>query len=300
MEQIGSILKNTPSSTANAVKATAREARKAGIKVENVMPKRCEYCGRLLQPTGLLIDFFGGKRLVRQKDEYELCDCEGAKEHRKREALKWEEQQKAEQEQAYRKWIERAVIEGRIGKRFVNRTFDSFTVTPEKQEAYDTTKAFADNFPHHLETGEGLMLAGGYGTGKTHLAAAIFHEVIKQGYQPIFGTLISLLGQVKASYDGAGESEDKIIRRYAKCNLLIIDDLGKERPTEWLLEKAYHIINSRYEDCLPVVVTTNYGIDELAKRLAVGENSQTAEAIVSRIYEMCQGVLMNWGDYRKS
>jgi len=145
------------------------------------------------------------------------------------------------------------------------------------------------------------LLTGTYGTGKTHLAAAICHELIKQGYQPIFGTMITLLGKIKATYsdDESAETEERIINTYLNCDLLIIDDLGKEKVSEWTLEKLYYVINSRYEDCLPIVITTNYDPEKLVRRLTVKDNFETAEAIVSRICETCIGVKMNWADQRK-
>ena len=73
------------------------------------------------------------------------------------------------------------------------------------------------------------------------------------------------------------------------CDLLIIDDLGKEKVSEWTLEKLYYVINSRYEDCLPIVITTNYDPEKLVRRLTVKDNFETAEAIVSRICEPASG-----------
>ncbi len=192
------------------------------------------------------------------------------------------------------------IRESKLGKRFESRTFKNFQVNDKNRGAYETTKQYAREFSKYKRNGTGLLLTGSYGTGKTHLAAAICHELIRGNHQPIFGTMISLLGNIKATYgdEYAEETEQQILNKYINCDLLIIDDLGKERPTEWALEQLYYVINSRYEDCKPIVITTNYA-DKLVSRLTCKDNIETAEAIVSRIHEMCVGVLMNWEDYRK-
>ena len=94
-------------------------------------------------------------------------------------------------------------------------------------------------------------------------------------------------------------TELSIIDNYSKVPLLIIDDLGKERPSEWTLEKLFTIINNRYENNLPVVITTNYNRDRLRERLANRTNYEIADAIISRLYEMCKGINIKGTDKRK-
>ena len=81
--------------------------------------------------------------------------------------------------------------------------------------------------------------------------------------------------------------------------MLIIDDLGKERPSEWTLEKLFTIINNRYENNLPVIITTNYNRDKLRERLANNKNYEIADSIISRLYEMCKGLAIYGNDKRK-
>lgn len=280
--------------------ATLVEARQAGVSTDAV-PVECEFCGKSLQPVGLLVTAFEEPRWLRRPDDYEECSCPGAVEQREAWRKEEEAARKAERERAYREKVDRMIKDSRLGKRFRTRTFETYRINEQKKAVYEVVKGYADNFVEHKERGKGLYLSGGFGTGKTHLAAALCHEVIRQGYQPIFGTMITLLEKIKASYNGAKETEWQIIDRYIRCDLLIIDDLGKERPTSWALERLYGIINARYEDCRPVVITANYDISQLEERLAIGDNdTETAGAIVSRIYEMCQGVPLTWGDVRKT
>ena len=102
-----------------------------------------------------------------------------------------DQEEQAKKEAAYRDRIERMVKESKLGKRFRTRTFDTFQVSDKNREAYQTAKQYTEKFKEYLEDGTGLLLTGTYGTGKTHLAAAICHELIRK-YQPIFGTMITL------------------------------------------------------------------------------------------------------------
>ena len=142
-------------------------------------------------------------------------------------------------------------------------------------------------------------MVGNNGVGKTHLACSIANELIKNGIPIIYGTLINLLAELRNSYDSDNNiSEMEIIKLYEKVDLLIIDDLGKEKPSEWGLEKLFTIINSRYENNLPVIITTNYNQNSLAERLSLNGEIETAKSIISRLYEMCYLVKINDIDHR--
>jgi len=281
-------------------RVTIDEARKYIDNIQDIAPQRCEFCGKELKPVGLLFHVLGKWWWI-YNHEYEACDCEEAKRIRELKRIEEEKRLQEEKERAYREKIEKMIIESKLGERFRTRTFENFIVNDKNRYAYETAKKYSTEFEKHKKDGLGLIFVGSYGTGKTHLAAAICHELIKQNYQPIFGTMITLLEKIKATYDDeyAKENEEQVIDKYTRCDLLVIDDLGKERPTEWAIEKLYYIINTRYERNLPIVITTNYSIDKLINRLTVKDNVETAEAIVSRLYEMCVGIQMEWEDFRK-
>ena len=81
--------------------------------------------------------------------------------------------------------------------------------------------------------------------------------------------------------------------------MLIIDDLEKERPSEWTLEKLFTIVNNRYENNLPIIITTNYNKEKLRKRLLCNNNEEIVDSIISRLYEMCRGIIIFGKDKRK-
>ncbi|WP_078665681.1 MULTISPECIES: ATP-binding protein [Carboxydocella] len=306
MQRIGEILfpGTSSDSTQEALieNVPLSQAAELGAKVPDIKNEICQFCQAELEPVGMFLRVFGPRWYYRG---HARCNCKDAQEYWR----KYEEEQKKEmlrraqeeKERAYQEKIARLLKESKLGERFMTRKFENFQVTTKNKQAYEIALKYAKEFEKYKKQGLGLIFTGSYGTGKTHLAAAICHELILQGYQPIFGTMINLLEKIKATYDDdyARENEEQVINKYINCDLLIIDDLGKERPTEWAVEKLYYIINSRYEKNKPILITSNYDIEKLTARLTVKDNLETAEAITSRIFEMCRGVHMNYEDYRK-
>lgn len=283
---------------------TPKEAEELGFafKEDPPEPIQCEFCGSKLEPIGRRAI---SRAEIERWSGYQDCQCRQAVAKREAERIA-EEMRRREEEEAERRYefqlrVKRLFDQSKMGERFKRRTFSNYNVTSENRAAYETAVKYASNFQKYKEDGIGLIFNGTCGTGKTHLAAAIANHLINNGIPVVFGTTITLLSKLKESYDHATkESESKIIDLYSTVDLLILDDLGKERPGEWTLEKLYLIINSRYENNLPIVVTTNYTIDELADRLTTNSNFDAGEAITSRLWEMCRGVLCDWQDYRKA
>ena len=99
------------------------------------------------------------------------------------------------------------------------------------------SKKFITNFEIANKRGTGILFYGPYGVGKTHLACSIANELLKMQKSVVFGSTIKLFGIIKKSYNNEiQENESKIISEFINCDVLIIDDLGKEKPSEWVLE----------------------------------------------------------------
>lgn len=237
------------------------------------------------------------------------CSCEAFqanKRRKERERQLAEERRKQEEEaERVRLRIKRIIGESGMRERFLNRTFENFIVTETNGAAYRIAKAYADNFQSKLPAGgkkldrNGLFITGSVGTGKTHLVAAIANQLMMQGQPVICMTMIDLLDRIKRTYDKGTTSEGDVLKLYETVPLLIIDDMGKEPPTEWGVSKIYTIINNRYEGYMPTIVTTNYDDKALIKRLTPERGDDiTAEAIIDRLREMCEGIMMTGPSWR--
>lgn len=145
--------------------------------------------------------------------------------------------------------------------------------------------------------GAGLYIHGGVGAGKTHAASAMARLFAEAGYEVAFTTAKGMLERVKATFDEGGT--EAAVARYAKCDVLVLDDLGKEDATEWSVGTVFSVLDARYEDMRPTIVTSNYAPGALADRLARRGERVTAEAIASRISQTCRTVYLGGRDRRR-
>lgn len=176
-----------------------------------------------------------------------------------------------------------------IGRRYIGKTFENFNVTGETQKVYDACKAFADNYKEGV-TNKGLKLFGSYGCGKTHLVSAIIHKLGERTIDSTFMNVPELFVKIKQSFGNDETNLDWMIEKAKEAPLLFFDDLGAEKPSDWVREQLYVIVNRRYEDMLPTVVTTNCTTEELVNRLG--------ERTVSRLVEMTDAYKIMAPDYR--
>ncbi len=150
-------------------------------------------------------------------------------------------------------------------------TFDAFLpaghgLTPNKQRnlkvAYEICRSFAEN------PSGWLVLKGGYGCGKTHLAAAIANARLTKGQPALFVNTPDLLDHLRAAYSPhAVTGYDDRFNQVRNAGLLILDDLGAQSNTEWAQEKLYQIFNHRYNARLPTVITTNQELEAIEIRI---------------------------------
>jgi DNA replication protein DnaC len=157
-----------------------------------------------------------------------------------------------------------------IPSRFRDRSFEGYKATEPKQvKALTICREYAENFAEHFKAGRCLLLLGNVGTGKTHLATAIANHVMHTSTATaVYRTVGGILQHIKGSYDReSGYSEGDAFAAYTKPSLLIIDEVGATKPTEFELASLFNIINGRYEEQLPTVVISNLPAGELAGAL---------------------------------
>lgn len=248
-------------------------------------PVPCPYCGKLRYWTAGVI---GNRRFwFTTPDD---CGCEGEKAAKA--ALEEKEKQK-ELEKSRR----RLLAGSGMGRKMQGMTFHGLTIKDENKAVVSLCERYA-NAECKTTYPNGIMLTGSFGVGKTHLAAAIANRRMERGEPVVCQTQSEILQSIRSTYGGNGD-EEASIRRYQTVPLLIIDDMGKEQATEWAAGTLFRIIDGRYSDFRPIVITTNYDVKGLIKRLTPpGGDSITAQAIVDRLDEMCYTAPMHGKSWR--
>ncbi len=143
----------------------------------------------------------------------------------------------------------------------------------------------------------GILLYGPPGTGKTHLAVATLRNVIEyKGLKGLFCDFRGLLIDLKSSYEGKA-STSEILDSVRKVHLLVLDDVGAERNTDWAKDILAEIVNYRYTQSLPTIITTNLRFDDISGETFAEKFDERTE---SRIYDMCRIVRVEGHDRRKA
>ena len=167
---------------------------------------------------------------------------------------------------------------------FRDLTFDTFNPrVPKTKEAYEAALRFA------RDPSDWLLFIGGYGCGKTHLAAAIANDALNKRVPLYFAVVPDLLDYLRATFDPNSESSyDQRFDAIRNVPLLILDDLGTENSKPWAREKLYQIINHRYNAKLPTIITTNNDLDAIDGRI----RSRLCDR------QLCRTILIQADDYR--
>ena len=174
-----------------------------------------------------------------------------------------------------------------LGKRFMDRTFANFDKRRDPI-AFSACNAYANRENLFSEKKNSLLILGNVGSGKTHLSASIANDFASKGIPTLFGTFIEHLDHIRSEFESAGANE--YLTDMKTMMVLVIDDLGKEKKTEWTQQILFSVVNYRYEHLLPIIITTNFTLDELA--------NYVGHPIFSRLYEMSNAVETQGGDRR--
>lgn len=232
------------------------------------------FCGQCHTPKQCRIFPFGRERLV-------SCLCQCGREKRNAEEAAQREKERLE----------------RIGRlkanALQNAAFHAYTF--DKDDGHNPAIRYARNYVEHwrefLQRGQGLLFWGSVGTGKTFAAACIANALVEQCVPVLMTNFARILNSLSGLYS---EDKNTYLASLNQFSLLIIDDLGIERNSEYTLEQVYNVVDSRYLSGLPFIITTNLSISDLKspKDLAHAR-------IYDRVLERCVPICFSGRNYRK-
>jgi DNA replication protein DnaC len=193
--------------------------------------------------------------------------------------------------------VERTLAQADIPPQYLRCDFEKFETNNDSLiRAVAKARKFAESFP---VVDRGVLFWGPSGLGKTHLSVAILKAVVSTcGARALFRSAGKLLRQIRDTYNPIVRATEKqVIQPVIEAELLVLDDLGRERPTDWVEETLTLIIDTRYNERRPTIITTNYPVSDDS-----GPDSLLARVgfrTLSRLHEMCDFVEMKGVDYRE-
>jgi len=210
---------------------------------------------------------------------------------------------------------ERRLTAARIPPGYWDCTLDGYDTAfpgadPSQGWALKMARSFVDSYPVDTD-GKGLLFIGSLGVGKTHLAVGVLRRLIQErGVRGIFCDYGALLKEIQRSFNPRNNvTEFDLLEPILSSEVLVLDDLGAQKPTDWLWDNVAHILNTRYNNKLTTIVTTNYpdlppgggaltDPERAARELTLGD--RIGERMRSRLAEMCVRVEMHGKDFRQS
>lgn len=159
----------------------------------------------------------------------------------------------------------------------------------------------------------GLVLIGAPGVGKTHLAVAVLKELMRRfTLRGLFVDFTSLIHEIQSTFDPtSSDSQHRLLEPVMDAELLVLDELGARKPTAWVTDVLYLVMNGRYTRRLPTLFTTNFTLSSgapqevaldtmpVANRLREPLSNRIPALLVSRLYEMAQSIEIESGDFRR-
>jgi len=242
--------------------------------------EKCPKCGEAIQRT-IKMPLFDGTGATYDKVVNCSCACKRKEEEEFKNRMNSEAEQRRMQE------LKRASL---MDSKLQFARLSTFQKTKENEKLYKIASNYVGNFNKMLERGQGLMFFGDVGTGKSFTAACIANELLDQQKTVIMTSFIKLIEKMM-DFD---DSNEEFMNRLQEVKLLVIDDLGAERGTDYSLEKVYDIIDSRYRSGRPLILTTNLSLSSMKDCEDIRYTR-----IYDRIFEMCYPVKVEGMSFRK-
>jgi len=186
----------------------------------------------------------------------------------------------------------------KLPRRYSDCHFHNYTPqNPSQDRAFKFATKLTMEYP---AVDQGLVLMGPVGVGKTHLAVSILKGLTERGFGCLFYEFGSLLKEIQDSYNSnTRTSELAVLAPVLNTDVLVLDELGASKPTDWVRDTMAHIINSRYNEQKLTIFTTNYLDDRKIEKEETLED-RIGVRLRSRLFEMCFTVEMKGSDFRRT
>lgn len=202
------------------------------------------YCGKCGSRKQLRVKFGDKTHVVRC-----VCKCESKELEEKKKQEEYEEQMRR---------INRLKEASMMDKKYREVTFDKYEVREENKKVFEMAKKYVDRFQDMYKKNQGLLLYGPVGTGKSFTAACIGNYLLDNAKPVIMTSFVKILQDIWEN-----DREAEYITILNSASLLIVDDLGTERETDYALEKVYNIIDSRVRANKPMIITSNLELNDM-------------------------------------
>ena len=232
------------------------------------------YCGKCGSRKQLRVKFGDKTHVVRC-----VCKCESKELEEKKRQEEYEEQMRR---------INRLKEASMMDKKYREVTFDKYEVREENKKVFEMAKKYADRFQDMYEKNQGLLLYGPVGTGKSFTAACIGNYLLNNAKPVIMTSFVKILQDIWEN-----DREAEYITILNSASLLIIDDLGTERETDYALEKVYNIIDSRVRANKPMIINSNLELNDMMECEDIRK-----KRIYDRILECCYPMYVGGKSFR--
>lgn len=242
-------------------------------------------CGKCGEPKQKIIDFPDPTsedpgRTGKLKTVAE-CRCE------REEREKREREEQAEKDMKKVRELKTASL---MDDKFREATFSTFQATKHNERNFKLCTRYAEKFELMPNKNQGLLFWGDVGTGKSFAAACIANYLLERKIPVVMTSFVKLLELIQSN----GDEGTKILNKLEYVRLVIFDDLGAERSTDYALEKVYNIIDTRYRKKLPMILTTNLTIEEMKDEI-----DMRYKRIYDRVFETCHPIQFTGPSWRK-
>lgn len=236
------------------------------------------YCGQCNTRKEREIIWFDGK----PKKVPVMCKCRAEEEKLKKEQMQKEEEMRS---------IQRAKVSSMMDDTFRTACFANYQIRNGNERHLKVAKKYCIEFSKMYERNQGLLFWGTVGTGKSYTAACIANYLLEANTSVVMTSFVRILQEMQG-FDR--EREETFTNKLNSVKLLIIDDLGAERSTDYALEKVYGIIDNRYRAKKPLILTTNLTLRQMQEATDI-----RYARIYDRIFEMCYPMEFSGVSWRK-